>query len=135
MKIQRIEKSLKFSNCDEETQNYLQTAVGCAIVLSCSVVSDFFRHDRQAPLQTVACQAPLSMEFSRQDYCNGFSFLSSGDLANPGTEPMSFEFPELASGFFATSTTWEAHVQSVADYSSANICFYLLLGKSFSPPH
>ena len=35
---------------------------------------------------TVAHQAPLSMEFSRQDYWNGLSFPSPEDLPNPGTE-------------------------------------------------
>ena len=33
---------------------------------------------------TVAHQAPLSMGVSRQDYWNGFPFLSPGDLPNPG---------------------------------------------------
>ena len=36
---------------------------------------------------TVASQAPLSMEFSRQEYCSGLPFPSSGDLANPEVEP------------------------------------------------
>ena len=35
---------------------------------------------------TAACQAPLSMEFSRQEYRSGLPFLSPGDLPNPGTE-------------------------------------------------
>ena len=35
---------------------------------------------------TVACPAPLSMEFSRQDYGNGLPFLSPGDLCDPGIE-------------------------------------------------
>ena len=39
--------------------------------------------------RTVACQAPLCMEFSRQEYWNGLSFLSPGDLPNPGIEPES----------------------------------------------
>ena len=38
---------------------------------------------------TVACQAPLSMEFSRQEYGSGLPFPSSGDLPDPGTEPTS----------------------------------------------
>ena len=38
---------------------------------------------------TVACQAPLSMEFSRQDYWCGLPFPSPGDLPNPGIEPES----------------------------------------------
>ena len=36
---------------------------------------------------TVACQAPLSMEFSRQEYWNGQPFPSPGDLPEPGFEP------------------------------------------------
>ena len=35
----------------------------------------------------VALQAPLSMEFSRQEYWSGVSFPSSGDLPNPAIEP------------------------------------------------
>ena len=38
---------------------------------------------------TVACQAPLSMGFSRQEYWNGLPFPSPGDLPNPGIEPRS----------------------------------------------
>ena len=35
---------------------------------------------------TVACQAPLSMEFSRQEYWNGLPFPFPGDLPDPGIE-------------------------------------------------
>ena len=38
---------------------------------------------------TVAYQAPLSMEFSRQEYWSGLPFPSPGDLPNPGIEPRS----------------------------------------------
>ena len=38
---------------------------------------------------TGACQAPLSMEFSRQEYWNGLPFPSPEDLPNPGIEPRS----------------------------------------------
>ena len=38
---------------------------------------------------TVASQAPLSMEFSRQEYWSGLTFSSPGDLPNPGIEPRS----------------------------------------------
>ena len=38
---------------------------------------------------TGACQAPLSMEFSRKEYWNGLPFPSPGDLHNPGIEPRS----------------------------------------------
>ena len=36
---------------------------------------------------TVACQAPLSMEFSKQEYWSGLPFPSPGDLLDPGIEP------------------------------------------------
>ena len=42
--------------------------------------------------QTVACQVPLSMGFSRQEYWSGLLFPSPGDLPNPAIKPGS---PEL----------------------------------------
>ena len=42
-----------------------------------------------ATLWTVACQAPLSMGFSRREYWSGLPFPSPGDLPNPGIEPRS----------------------------------------------
>ena len=36
---------------------------------------------------TVACQAPLSMEFSRQEFCSGFPFPSPGDLLHLEIKP------------------------------------------------
>ena len=47
---------------------------------------------------TVACQAPLSMGFSRQEYWSGLLFPSPGDLPNPGIKPTS-----PAGEFFATA--------------------------------
>ena len=41
---------------------------------------------------TVAYQASLSMEFSRQEYWSGLPFPSPGDLPDPGIEP---GLPEL----------------------------------------
>ena len=36
---------------------------------------------------TIACQAPLSMAFPRQEYWTGLPFPSPGDLPDPGIEP------------------------------------------------
>ena len=36
---------------------------------------------------TVACQAPLSMGFPRQEYWSGLPFPSPGDLPDPGIKP------------------------------------------------
>ena len=38
---------------------------------------------------TIAHQAPLSMNFSEQEYWSGLPFLSPGDLPDPGIEPRS----------------------------------------------
>ena len=42
-----------------------------------------------AMLWTVACQAPLSTGFSRQEYWNGAPFPSLGGLPDPGIKPIS----------------------------------------------
>ena len=54
---------------------------------------------------TIIHQAPLSMEFSRQDYCRRLPFPTPGDLLDPGIEPVSLVSAALAGGFFTTSTT------------------------------
>ena len=54
-------------------------------------------------LWTVAHQALLSVEFSRQEYWSGLPFPIPGNLPNPGIEPMSPVSPAVAGGFFATA--------------------------------
>ena len=56
-------------------------------------------------LWTIACQAPLSKGFSRQEYWDGLPCPPPGSLPNSGIKPRS---PALAGGFFTTSATWEA---------------------------
>ena len=48
-----------------------------------------------ATLWTVACQAPLSMLFSRQEYWSKLPVSPPGDIPNPGIEPTSPVFPAL----------------------------------------
>ena len=57
-------------------------------------------------LWTMARQAPLSIEFSRQECWSELSCPLPGDLPNPKIEPTSLMSPALAGGFFTTSTTW-----------------------------
>ena len=45
---------------------------------------------------TVARQALLFMEFSRQEYYSGLSFPTPGDLPDPGIKPVSLASPALA---------------------------------------
>ena len=54
-------------------------------------------------------QTPLSMEFYRQEYWSGLPYPPPGDLPNLGIEPTSLMSPALASRFFTTRTTREAH--------------------------
>ena len=55
--------------------------------------------DSFVTLWTVAHQAPLSLEFSRQEYWSGLPLTSPGNLPDPGIEPDS---STLADGFFIT---------------------------------
>ena len=48
---------------------------------------------------TAAYQAPLSMEFSRQEYWSGLPLPHAGDLPNPGIKPSS---PASEGGIFTT---------------------------------
>ena len=69
------------------------TGMGChCLLLSCWITSNFFETQ-----QTVVRQAPLSMEFHRQEYWSELPFLAPGDLPHPRIEPVS---PELASRFY-----------------------------------
>ena len=58
---------------------------------------------------TVAHQGPLSMGFTRQEYCSGLLCTPPGDLPDPGIEPESLTSPALAYGFFTPSITWKTH--------------------------
>ena len=50
--------------------------------------------------RTVACQAPLTMEFPRQEYWSGLPCPSPGDLPDPGIEPASPGGSCTTGGFF-----------------------------------
>ena len=49
------------------------------------------------PPWIIACKAPLSMGFSKQEYWSGLPLPPPGDLPDPGIKPMS---PTLAGIFF-----------------------------------
>ena len=58
----------------------------CLCVCVCEVASV---ESDSVTLWTVACQAPLSMGFSREEDWSEFPFPPPGDLPNPGIEPWS----------------------------------------------
>ena len=51
-------------------------------------------------LWTVACQTPLFMGLSRQEYWSGWPFPSPGDIPDPGIKPMSSASPALVGRIF-----------------------------------
>ena len=74
---------------DSEAHSNLRTTVSVwmpqhSMCVTHSVVSDSLR-----PHGLLARQAPLSMEFTRQEYCSGLPFPSPEDLPNPGINPES----------------------------------------------
>ena len=54
-------------------------------------------------LRTEACQAHLSMEFSRQEYWGGLPFPPPEDLPEPGFKPAFPGSLALAGRFFTTA--------------------------------
>ena len=77
-----------------------------SVQFSLSVVSN------SATPRTEAHRAPLSMEFSRQEYSSGLPFPTPGDLPDPGIKQVSPVSPALAGGFFTTvppgKPTWNS---------------------------
>ena len=63
----------------------------CSVAQSCPTLCDPW---------TVACQAPLSMEFFRQENWSMLPSPTPRNLPNTGTEPAS---PALAGRFFSTA--------------------------------
>ena len=57
---------------------------------------------------TIACQAPLSMEFSRQEYWSRLPFPSPGNLPDPGIESRS---PALQADSLQSETPGKPNVQ------------------------
>ena len=87
-----------------------------------------------AILWTVACQAPLSMGFSRHKCWSGLPSPPPGDLPNPGVKPVCLMSPALAGGFFTTSATWEALkcIQGHSHGVSAAFAWWLLFSRAVS---
>ena len=63
------------------------------------MLSHFSRVQLCVTLWTMACQAPLSLGFSRQEYWSGYPCPPPGNLPKLGIEPMSLASPALAGRF------------------------------------
>ena len=101
------------------------------LVFSCSVVSD------SATPWTIACQAPLSMGFPRQEQWSGLTLPSPGDLPDPGIKLPSLRSTALVGKFFITSNTWEAQYiicVCTSESEAAQSCPTLCDPVDYSPP-
>ena len=76
----------------------------CTQLLSCIQLS--------VATWTVTHYAPLSVEFSRQEYWTRLPFPTLGDLPDLGIKPMFLGSPELSDRFFTTTATWEAFLRA-----------------------
>ena len=83
-------KMLVVSLVGERLTINLNNFLPCVCAYSLSQVQLF------ETLWTVACQTPLSTEFSRQEYWSQLPFPSLRDLSDPGIETVSVVSPALA---------------------------------------
>ena len=74
---------------------------GTVVILSQSCLCDP-PHGVFVTPWTVALQAPLSVEFSRQEYWSELPFPAPEAFPDPGIEPVSPVSPALVGGFFTT---------------------------------
>ena len=74
---------------------------------------------------TVARQAPLSMEFSRQEYWNGLPFPSPWESSQPRNQTQVSCISYTTGGFFTAEPTWEA--QGLAYLSAMSISIDIFL--------
>ena len=70
----------------------------------------------------IACQAPLSMEFPRQQYWSGLPFPSLGDLPDLGIEP---PFPALNPWILYCWVTREAHIFIITTLKNKSHLFWV----------
>ena len=95
--------------------------VSSAVTQSCPILFDL--------MDCVACQAPFSMSFSRQEYWSELPFSPSGYLPNPGIEPrpriksIAPVSPALAGRFFTLSHLGSPYkVYTCAYIKSSSLC-------------
>ena len=94
------------------------TSLNLSVLLITVMLLNLVTSDSLGTLWTVACQAPLSMGFPRQEYRSGYPFPSPGDLPNPGIKPTS---PALAGEFFTSEPPGKPNNNST----------YLIIGGNY----
>ena len=90
--------SVKECSLNSENFHFYNRRLGNHLLSVCCVLNNFSRVRLFVSLWTVACQDPLSMGFSRQEYRSGFPRPPPGDLPAQGLNLLLL----LADGFFIT---------------------------------
>ena len=104
----------------------LLTESGDGSLLKAVLVVQLFSHVQLfVTLWTATCQAPLSMELSKQEYGSRLSFPSPGNLPDPGVKPAS---PALASRIFTTEPPGKPQSRCYSTYQ-----FLLSIALSEAP--
>ena len=89
-------------------------------ILHSCLLSHFSHVPFFVTLWTIACQAPLAIGFSRQEYGSGLSCPLPEDLPDTATETQSFISSALVGGFFTTSIPGKCLIKIL-------LCYFLLL--------
>ena len=82
---------------------------------------------------TIAHQAPLSTEFSRQEYWSGLPFPIPGVIFLTGIELMSLESSALTSRFFTTAPSGKPSNQQVSLVDYLAVCTFQFHSLSLPP--
>ena len=101
IEVTRDDHLLKAPRLECFSYHIFCAGIKCKCALSCFSCIQLF-----AAPWTIACWAPLSMGFFRQEYWSGLPCHPPGDLPDPGMESASLMSPALAGKFCTTSTTW-----------------------------
>ena len=80
---------------------------------------------------TVTRDAPLSMEFSMQEYWSVLPFPTPGDLPNPGFKPKAHMLPALAGGFLPLVPP--ATYYTIYPYTLFVLCIVIWTSYSLTP--
>ena len=83
---------------------------------------------------TLAHQAPLSVEFSRQEYWSGLPFPPPRDLPDPGIEPVSPASPAVAGRFFTLEPPEKPNCSYVDPISRSGVNFISVESRLLCPP-
>ena len=94
------------------------------------ILSSFNRVQLFMTLQTIALQAPRSMEFSKQENQSGLPCPPPEYLPDPGMVPVSLTSPALAGRFFTTKATWKTLVTTGPPGNSPFLPFLVHLSQS-----